>query len=442
MLGPRTAAWITGLGIAIGSIAGCEPPPSETNEAKGSASVLSGRWRKHSPRGGDGSALTDGQREQIEKLQSIGYVAGSAPAPADRGVVLHVRDRARAGRNFYTSGHAPEAILMDMEGKVLHRWSKDFDEVWPDHPRADKPDAGFWRRAHLFPNGDVVAIHEGLGIVKLDRDSRVLWARDLPAHHDLDVLEDGRIFVLTREAHIVPRVSPSRPILEDFVLVLDPDGNETERISLLECFERSAPEHSWRNMSSAFWSTERRRRFADNPADIFHTNSLVVLDDRNADRVPAFARGNLLISMCHLDTIAVVDPRECKVLWSMNGFAMQHDPSITMDGRLVLFDNHWEPGRSSVTVLDPLTRALAWRYTGSDDRAFYSRTCGTVQSLPEGNFLVTESDNGRAFEITAERELVWEFLNPHRAGEDDEYIATLFEVTRLAPDFDVGWAYE
>ena len=55
----------------------------------------------------------------------------------------------------------------------------------------------------------------------------------------------------------------------------------------------------------------------------------------------------------------------------------------------------------------------------------------TSQRLPGGNVLVTESDNGRAFEITPDGDVVWDFYNPHRAGDDDEFIATLFEVLRL-----------
>jgi hypothetical protein len=53
--------------------------------------------------------------------------------------------------------------------------------------------------------------------------------------------------------------------------------------------------------------------------------------------------------------------------------------------------------------------------------------------------LITESDAGRAFEVTRAGEIVWEFYNPHRAGDDGEYIATLFEVVRLPESFPVDW---
>ena len=63
-----------------------------------------------------------------------------------------------------------------------------------------------------------------------------------------------------------------------------------------------------------------------------------------------------------------------------------------------------------------------------------------VRVFPNGNTLVTESDAGRAFEVTPSGEIVWEFLSPWRAGEAGELVATLFEVVRLPPDFDTSWA--
>ena len=81
-----------------------------------------------------------------------------------------------------------------------------------------------------------------------------------------------------------------------------------------------------------------------------------------------------------------------------------------------------------------------WRYDGSDSDPLWSKSCGTVQRLANGNTLITESDNGRALEVTPEGEVVWEFLSPHRAGDDGELVATLFDVIRLPPDLPIPWA--
>ena len=63
----------------------------------------------------------------------------------------------------------------------------------------------------------------------------------------------------------------------------------------------------------------------------------------------------------------------------------------------------------------------------------YTKNCGTNQRLANGNTLVTESENGRAIEVTPRGQIVWEYINPERAGPHGTLIATLFEVERLDP---------
>ena len=175
-------------------------------------------------------------------------------------------------------------------------------------------------------------------------------------------------------------------------------------------------------------------------SDVFHTNGLHVLDGAHAHRSPAFARGNVMVSMRHLDAIYVVDLDRELAIWGLSGtFRAQHDPQLLDNGNILLFDNLGRPGASSVLEIDPLRRVPIWAYAGSADAPFYSETCGTAQRLPNGNTLITETDAGRSFETTAEREIVWEFHSPFRAGAADEYIATLFDVVRLPAEFPLDW---
>lgn len=365
---------------------------------------------------------------QIRQLEALGYASGTKTAPSLAGVVRHDAASVHGGLNFYTAGHAAEAMLMDMDGRILHRWARGFWEVWPnDEADRDQEGTHHWRRAHLFPNGDLLVIHEGLGLVKLDKDSNVIWARRNGAHHDLHVLQNGDIAVLARVARVIKRVDYRRPTLEDFVLILDANGKEKERYSLLEAFERSeAHGHIWH---------EATRRWGD----LFHTNSIEVLDGRFADENPAFAKGNFLLSSRHLDTVFVVDADDKEVIWALRGaFKAQHDARMLDDGSLMLFDNSGRRRASAVQVYDIADGKLQWEYAGTEAQPFYTQFCGASQRLPNGNTLITESDNGHAFEITADGTIVWDFYNPHRAGENDEFIATLFMVERVPVEY-VGW---
>jgi hypothetical protein len=65
--------------------------------------------------------------------------------------------------------------------------------------------------------------------------------------------------------------------------------------------------------------------------------------------------------------------------------------------------------------------------------------CGAARRLQNGNTLITESDNGRAFEVTEDGSIVWEFVNPERAGDEGQYVATLFEMVRVPEGFPMDW---
>ena len=73
------------------------------------------------------------------------------------------------------------------------------------------------------------------------------------------------IYALDREQKILPQINRKLPLLEDWVCVLSPDGDILRRVSLVECFMNS----EYRGVLD----------FIPVGADIFHTNSIKVLDD-------------------------------------------------------------------------------------------------------------------------------------------------------------------
>jgi hypothetical protein len=165
-----------------------------------------------------------------------------------------------------------------------------------------------------------------------------------------------------------------------------------------------------------------------------------VLDGRHAERSPIFKKGNVLVSIRNLDVIAIVDMERGVVVWALSGmWRLQHDPQLLPSGNMLVFDNRGQRGMSGVLEFDPLTQEIVWAYRGNETNGFYSAGCGTNQRLPNGNTLITESFGGRAFEVTPEREIVWEYVSPHRAGDADELVAVLLDVVRIPPSFPLGW---
>lgn len=380
-----------------------------------------GRWRQ--ARETDRVEDED-EDDRLSDLVALPYVQGSRKAPDVKSVTIHDEARAYPGVNTYTSGHAPEAFIMDMDGTVLHRWQFDVDRVWPSVPRTIHSE--FWRRVYPYRNGELLAIFEGIGMIKIDRYSRLLWAFRGGCHHEAYVTDDGTIYVLTRRARIEPGINPVDPVLLDAISVLSSDGELLGEYDLLSCFINSEYDHLLKGMPRK--------------GDIFHTNSLYVFDGSLADVSPLFDKGRVLISILKLDVVAILDLEERRAVWAESGsndgfWKRQHDPRPLPNGHMLLFDNRGHNGTSKVVEFDPESLQIAWLYSGRGDDVLFSNTCGTSRRLPNGNTLITESDNGRSLEVSPDKEIVWEFYNPHRAGEKGELIATLFDLTRNDLDY-------
>jgi hypothetical protein len=262
----------------------------------------------------------------------------------------------------------------------------------------------------------------GYGLVKLDKDSRVLWKYRDKCHHDVDVGEDGTVYALINE--IVQEMPAGlehipTPCMVDCVDVVSSEGKQIKRIRLLEAVKDSpyAPllcmleRPKWfgdvappapPGVTPELFPDENRRR------DVLHTNTVKVLRRAMAPAFPQFRAGQLLVSPRHLDALVVLDPETEKVVWAARGpWRAQHDPSFLANGHLLLFDNMGSPHGSRVLEYDPQTQAFPWSYPGESGTPFFSRVRGMCQRLANGNTLIVNSDGGEAFEVTPSHEVVW-----------------------------------
>jgi hypothetical protein len=393
----------------------------------------------------DSDLLTEEQQEMIRQLESLGYLAAADDPPEQRDTNparIYDEGKLAKGINFVLSSHGREAYLMDSDGKIIHRWSH--HALRPEKKRRTKKILKTWyiRKAHLLPSGEILAIlgfpHDQptpkdfrrIGMVKLDRDSNTVWEYMGRAHHGVDVEEDGTILVLTNEAHINPFIHNSNPVLEDFVVSIDQDGSEIRSVSVLECLKNA----------NATELIERMRALAeDGNGDILHTNSLEIIGDRLAERLPGAEPNNVLISMREIDAIAVLNLERQVAVWTATGiFRAQHHATVLENGNILLFDNQG-PGEdfSAVREFEPETMTEVWSFVGSLSQPFHSATVGATYRMPNGNTLIVEGKKGRAFEVTPEHEMVWDYLNPHRLHDDR--IARIWDLQRLDSDFPIQW---
>ena len=56
---------------------------------------------------------------------------------------------------------------------------------------------------------------------------------------------------------------------------------------------------------------------------------------------------------------------------------------------------------------------LLWRYQAKNKTDFYSTFLSGAQILPGGHLLITEGQKGRIIEIDSNKNIIWEYINPH-----------------------------
>lgn len=384
--------------------------------------------RANRPFQGDAFPLQDRSGvdpEMRATLAAMGYMQGTKAATSSGGVMWDDSSLAYAGLNLVVSGHAPEAALMDMAGNVLHTWRCTLDAAIPGYekpPHVRDAACEFWRRAYLYPDGSMLAIFEGMALIKIDNDSKVLWSYAAGCHHDVQVLPNGNIYVLTS--------NPRDGVIDNGIALLDANGKVLRHVSLLDCFRNSAyaPLLQW----------------LPKQGDVLHVNTVNNLDGAHAGLIPAFAAGNILVSSLTLNTIAIVDFQNGTIPWALTGMTVaQHEPTLLQNSNILVFDNRGAGKTSRVLEIAPATHQVVWQHPADGAPPFYSEWCGSAQRLPNGNTLIIETDNGRAFEVTPNHKMVWEYINPNQFDEKGvRMVAALFDVVRVAPDYARSWLTE
>jgi hypothetical protein len=330
----------------------------------------------------------------LAQLSALGYVdASPAAAPDERGVVANDSSRALPGYNFYNSWKRPRAWLMDMEGNLLHEWHN------PDFSR-------LWHHAELLPNGDIIVSVKDTALIKLNKSSELVWSYETRAHHIFWLEENGDIWLVSRAAAVDPEIHPTAKTLDDKIVVLTADGEKKAEYSVLEIVRRSPYAYLLPSVSHDEFPR-------DTELDIFHTNYVELFD--GAVEGPHAAAGNFMISMKHLNAVAIVNGESLEIewLWGPGNLTLQHFPTLLDNGNVLLFDNG--PKISRVLEIDPRTMQVEWIYEGGEE--FFSGFGGANQRLKNGSTLITETEKGRSFEVTADGEIVWEFLNPEVGPE-------------------------
>jgi hypothetical protein len=353
------------------------------------------------------------------------------------GVISCQKEKLSDGYTLITRGVTQDALLLDSMGREVHRWHKRFEDIWGVEPKhlteSNSSQLYAWRMTRLLKNGSllVVFVREpdtpwGCGLAKIDKNSNVIWTLDQRVHHDVSVDEQGRIYTLIHEVSWRKRRELKQiypPYIEDSIVVLSPDGDVMQRINVLDAIVSGMP-------------PEKDAIPLNNVGDTVHCNAVSRVPKWFAEINHDVEAGWLMVSMRNLSAIGFICPSSGQMKRLIHGpWSVQHDPGFLRNGNLLIFDNCGLGGpikKTRIIEYNINSRNIDWEYTAED---FFSNVRGTVRKLDNGNVLICESQRGRVMEVSRNKEVVWEWLNPEQVVVDGViYRSTVHCAERISQD--------
>jgi len=297
-------------------------------------------------------------------------------------------------------------------------------------------------RAVLQPNGNLVVLGRKTGfqavreehmtakmkeygniknidskVLEYDWEGNIVWEYEAPGrtHHDMRRMANGNTIFLYNE--LVPEEykksikDPKRKTLEimgDCICEINPEGEVV--------WEWHGYEHLDLNTYCP----------ADRPKDWMHSNTVQVLPENHwyDEGHKEFRPGNVIFNPRNFDTCMIIDRETKEVVWSYTGdykggLAHPHEtkmigPGLPGAGNILIFDDGLVPRsiahiqQSFVLEINPVTKEIVWKYEKMVD--FHGAAMGFEQRLPNGNTFIVEATTGRIFEVTSEKETVWEYI--------------------------------
>ena len=332
--------------------------------------------------------------------------------------LVFMKDQATRGLRFiYGSFDNQEgingALLLSPEGQLLWEWIV--------HERGVS-----WKQAateeRKFPHGVLVgadgsltfSFDNGVSLQKFDRCSRKIWATKSRVDHSLNLSPDGRIWGV---------VSP------DKLAVFNAKTGKILKVVSMKRWIKKNPDIDPLGLRQIDYNN--KSRWSGRGGGYWHPNDAEPLPKAYAKAFPQFEAGDLLISYRSINLVFVISPTTQKIKWwRIGAWRRQHDPDWRPDGTITVFNNNMHQKVSSIVKIDPKTYQHEIIFDGTKER-FYTWMRGKHEILDNGHIVVSSPQQGRAFEVTPQGEVVFEFVNRY----DDTRTLLVSEMITLPTDY-------
>jgi len=329
------------------------------------------------------------------------------------------------------------AWLIDMRGNVVHYWEM-------KHP----PGLNY----KILKNGNLMWLGRGPNmiqglnasadeLIEVDFEGNEIWRYDDPAlHHDFEVLDNGNILIMRH----VALAEDLQKRLKGGVAGTELNG-KTYGVQVREINRDKKTLWEWNNWEHFDPEKDIECPFCDR--EVWgYTNSVAVFPD-----------GDVVLSVRRMNKVIRISKKTGDIIWEWGPkhlLGHQHDVGVTENGNITIFDNGlhrriFNPGvdhkdtscfhASRLLEVNPESDEIVWEYI-DPMHLMISNFCGSVEKLPNGNYMACDSAAGTFYEITSEKEVVWKYVSPFIMKIPEHFgwsVSNLmFQAHRYGTDYD------
>ncbi len=355
------------------------------------------------------------------------------------GVVYYKSNKAYEGYTLFAPLTSKKTFLIDMEGNIVNTWQSDY---YPGLYAVLLPNGNLLRAGRPQPQNCGI---DGIGgyIEEFDWSGKLVWSykgmftKNEVQHHAFQRLPNGNTMILGweriandkmiakgRDPKTIPTKSVKakgiyhRDFWLDFVWEVDPSGKIVWEWHVIDHVgkgpDKLDPNYILPMPVGEIYATYDWSHF--NSVEYIPETDQVLMNSRNLAEFYLVDKKTGKI-VYRWGNPCAYGAGKCPSYFDMGDQKMfgSHDARWLGNGKVSVFDNgseNPEGTRSKVFVVNTKTNEIEWKYEAWDQSSFFTHRQGAAQQLPNGNFLITASNVGHVFEVTKQKEIAWDFVNP------------------------------
>jgi Arylsulfotransferase (ASST) len=287
--------------------------------------------------------------------------------------------------------------------KLIYQWVPDFDKILQQ--TGDKRNKHNILAGHPLLAADGTIIFDASPLlIKINKDSKLVWAINKDFHHSNEYDADGNIWA---PSVIKPSKFLSYMLVgfkDDALTKISPDGKVLLQKSIAEILVQNG----YRTLLLGTGVYEE---------DLVHLNDI----QPALTSTQYWLKGDLLISIKHKSTVFLYRPSTNKIIWLQTGpWLNQHDVDFIDNTRIGIFGNNIVrtnlaeqllDGYNEEYVFDFKSQKMSTPYTQFLKNAKVStKSEGRSDILPNGDLFIEETDNNRLL-MGNTKNVLWQFVN-------------------------------